>query len=68
MSWLLLLFVGSTRIRQYSTTRQTSATGMPTALNWNMRSGGRPALSTKELTTRLVDVPISVVIPPKMEA
>jgi hypothetical protein len=50
------------------TTRQTSATGTPTQTGSNMPSGGRPALTMKELTTRLVEVPTSVVTPPNTAA
>ena len=44
---------------------QASATGIPTQANWNICSGGRPAsmIEEKPLTTRLVEVPTSVVMP-----
>ncbi len=50
------------------TPMQASATAVPTQANWNICSGGRPGGVDQAITTRLVEVPTSVVTPPRIEA
>ena len=48
--------------------RPAAATGSPTGLISNIRSGASPASTRRPDTTRLVDVPTRVTMPPRIAA
>ena len=48
--------------------QQTTIIGNPIGVNANIGIGARPASTASPLTTKLVDVPISVTVPPTMAA
>ena len=64
----LVVRQGGAFARHISTHSVISATGIPTKLNWNIPSSLPLALKVNEFTTRLVEVPTRVVMPPNIEA